>query len=355
MLTSKYQTNPHQPLTYAVLPDRTVRALAGFMQGERPGLDAEVGRFRHVKPRDPDRDGDIEVLDGVTFTHRFVRTPGDKGLVTYHVVEAGPADGEVVLLLHGIPDSWYQWCRVIARLAGRFRLIAPDLKGYGQSDKRPGDYTYAGTAEEIVGVLDALGVDRFNLVTHDRGTVAGDHIAAEHPFRVARYARGEQHLTHYHPMLSPQEHVFARPEPMRDPAKFVVAILGGAISRPVPNEILERTIQEYSYPGIAEAVPRYFNSSSFTQEWLERRTRLMSAWRAPMLLLQGAQSHAQPVEFYEDAALYIPNVSSVEVTLIDAGHFWPVENPEETGAAIETFLTGTPSFDAPTWLENLKV
>lgn len=355
MLTSKYQTNPHQPLTYAALPDRTVKALAEFMQGERPGLDAEVGRFRHVKPRDPDRDGDIEVLDGVTFTHRFVRTPGDKGLVTYHVVEAGPADGEVVLLLHGIPDSWYQWSRVIARLPGRFRLIAPDLKGYGQSDKRPGDYTCAGTAEELVGVLDVLGVDRFNLVTHDRGTVPGDHIAAKHPFRVARYMRGEQHLAHYHPMLSPQEYVFARPEPMRDPVTFIVAILGGAISRPVPNEILERTIQEYSYPGIAEAVPRYFNSSSFMQEWLERRTRIMSAWRAPMLLLQGAHSHAQPVEFYEDAALYIPNVPSVEVKLIDAGHFWPVENPEETGAAIETFLTGTPPFDAATWLENLEV
>ncbi len=48
-----------------------------------------------------------------------------------------------------------------------------------------------------------------------------------------------------------------------------------------------------------------------------------------------------------------PNVPSVEVKLIDAGHFWPDENPEETGAAIETFLTGTPPFDAATWLETL--
>jgi hypothetical protein len=79
MLTSKDRTNPHQPLTYAALPDRTVKALTGFMKGERPGLDAEVERLRHVKPCDPDRDGDIELLDGVTFTHRFVQTPGDKG------------------------------------------------------------------------------------------------------------------------------------------------------------------------------------------------------------------------------------------------------------------------------------
>ena len=353
MLTSKYQTNPRQPLTYAALPSPTVKALAEFMKAQRPGIAAEVERFRHVKPRDPDQADDTEVFDGVTFVHRFVQVPSNENLITYHLVEAGPADGEAVLLLHGIPDSWYQWHPVMAKLAGRFRLIAPDLKGYGQSDKRPGDYTYTGIAEELIGVVDALGVDRFNLVAHDRGTVAADHIAAKHAFRVMRYARGEQHLAHYHPMLSPQEHVFASPEPMRDPVKFIVEVFGGAVSRPVPDEVLERTIQEYSYPGVADAVPRYFNSSSFMQEWIERRTRLMSAWRAPILLIQGAQSHAQPVEFYEDAWQYMPNVPSAEVKLIDAGHFWPVENPEETAAAIQTFLTQTPPFDARAWLEQL--
>ncbi len=353
MLPSRYQSDPLQPLSYASLPDHTVKALAGFMKGERPGLDAEVERFRHVQPRAPDHDGQTEVLYGATFTHRFVTVPGDGGLITYHVVEAGPADAEAVLMLHGIPDSWYQWAPAMAQLAGRFRLIAPDLKGYGQSDKRPGDYTYAGTADEMIGLVDALGVQRFNLVTHDRGTVVGDHMAAKHAFRVSRYVRGEQQLAHYHPMLSPQEHVFGRPEPMRDPVKFIIAVVGGAVSRPVANDVMERTIQEYSYPGIADAVPRYFNSSSFTQEWIERRTRLMSAWRAPILLLQGAQSHAQPVEFYKDARRYIPNAMSVELKLIDAGHFWPIEDPEATTAAIETFLNESPAFDAAAWHRSL--
>ena len=355
MLISKSQTDPLPPLTFAALPDLTVQALTGFMKGDRPGLAAEVERFRHVKPRTPDQPGATEVLNGVTFTHRFLQTPGDSGLITYHIVEAGPVDGEAVLLLHGVPDSWYQWRDVMAKLAGRFRLIAPDLKGYGQSDKRPGDYTYAGTAEELVGVLDMLGVQRFNLVTHDRGTVPGDHIAAKHALRVLRYARGEQHLAHYHPLLSPQEQVFAHSGPMRDPVKFIVSVLGGAVARPLPDEVMERTIQEYSYPGIADAVPRYFNSSSFTQEWIERRTRLMSAWRAPLLLIQGAHSHAQPTEFYEDAWQYVPNVPSVDVKLIDAGHFWPVENPEETTAVIESFLTEAPPFEAETWLQQLEL
>lgn len=72
------------------------------------------------------------------------------------------------------------------------------------------------------------------------------------------------------------------------------------------------------------------------REWIERRTLLTPAWRAPILLIQGARSHAQPVGF----------------KLIDARHFWPVENPDETSAAIETFLTGTPPFGAAAWLES---
>ena len=74
----------------------------------------------------------------------------------------------------------------------------------------------------------------------------------------------------------------------------------------------------------------------------------------PCTTMQGAQSQAQPVEFYEDAWQYIPNVPSVELKLIDAGHFWPLENPDETGAAIETFLIETPPYDAGVWLNDLK-
>ena len=80
----------------------------------------------------------------------------------------------------------------------------------------------------------------------------------------------------------------------------------------------------------------------------------MTAWRAPILLIQGTQSYAQPTEFYQDAWRYIPNVPSAEVKLIDAGHFWPVENPDQTSTTIETFLTGTPLFDAAEWLKGLE-
>lgn len=353
MLTSKFQTNPHQPLTYAALQDRTAKALAGFMLGERPGLDGEVERFRDVMPRDPDWDGDVEVLDGVTFIHRFVQTPRDKGLVTHHVVVAGPADGEVVRLLHGIPDSWYQWCRVMARLAGRFRLIAPDIKGYGQSDKRPADYTYPGPAAKFVGVLDALSVDRFNLVTHERGTVPGGHIAAEDPFRVARYARGEQHLANYHPMLSPQEHVFA-PRNRCGIRSYSSWRYWAAPSR-APSRT--RSSSARSRNTAISASPRPCRATSTARPSPRsglNGVRSSCGTGARQCCCCGAPTATPSPSSSTRTPLYIPNVPSVEVTLIDAGHFWPVENPDETGAAIEKFLTATPPFDPANWRQTLK-
>ena len=106
-----------------------------------------LAEFAHVKPRPENKDGDIEVLEGQTFTHHFVLGPGDGEVIRWHYVEAGPKDGGVVVFLHGIPDSWYQWYQQMAVLAKTYCCIAPDLKGYGQSGKDAGDYHHEGARE----------------------------------------------------------------------------------------------------------------------------------------------------------------------------------------------------------------
>src|SRR5271155_4298207 len=70
---------------------------------------------------------------------------------------------------------------------------------------------------------------------------------------------------------------------MEDPKRFVVWVYTWITSLPIPDAEMERVIQEFSYEGIVRAVPRYFNSSSFRQEWLERRRRLLGAWKCPVL------------------------------------------------------------------------
>ena len=327
------------PLQYAELPERARKAIEGFIPDEARIAD-RVDHFRSVQPREPDRDGDQEVFDGVTFTHRFVDGPGDEESVSWHYVEAG--SGEPIVFLHGIPDSWFQWHHQMSALAATHRCIAVDLKGYGLSEKRPGDYRHEAVGEQLYAMLQTIGVTRFNLVTHDRGTVQGDFIAAKHPEAVLRYGRGEQHLFNFHPDLAPQGEIFMNAPwtgLMEDPVRFVVWVYTWITERPIPDAEVERVIQEFWYPGVSRAVPRYFNSSSFRQEWLARRNRLLKAWRCPVLIMQGYGSKTQPREFYEKARDYIPNASDVQVQYMPGGHFWTLESPKETTDAVRQLLT----------------
>ena len=124
---------------------------------------------------------DYPHIDGVT--HRFV----DAGGLRMHVAEAGPEDGEVIVLLHGWPQHWYEWRHQIPELAKHYRVICPDLRGFGWSDAPSSGYEKETLAEDIVNVLDALGLERVKLVGHDWGGWCGFLICLNHPERVERF------------------------------------------------------------------------------------------------------------------------------------------------------------------------
>jgi pimeloyl-ACP methyl ester carboxylesterase len=107
------------------------------------------------------------------------------------VVEAGPADGTPVLLLHGFPDSADLWRHQIPALAGAgYRVIAPDQRGFGQSDKPQAvdDYAIPLLLGDVVGVLDQLGIQRAHVVGHDWGALVAWIFAMSFPDRVDRLA-----------------------------------------------------------------------------------------------------------------------------------------------------------------------
>lgn len=322
-------------MTYTEVPARAQalldQALARGKRVEGPG---DLARVEQPKPN---QDGDTEVVGSTTVTHRFADAPGESETVRWHYVEAG--EGEPVVLLHGIPDSWYMWRHQIDDLSGRgYRVIAVDIKGYGQSDKGTGDYRHEGVSEQLLALLDQIGVGRFNMVGHDRGSVIFDYLGGNHPDRVLRYVRGEQHLWHFNPGLAPQEKIFTDPQQnqiMGQPAFFVRFLHTMLAVREIPRKDVIRTVQEWSHPQIGWAVPRYFYSSSFRKEWIDRRTRLIPAWDFPVLLLQGRDDPWQPYEFYEQALQHVP---TAELRLVDAGHYYHLENPGETQTAIRQFL-----------------
>jgi pimeloyl-ACP methyl ester carboxylesterase len=121
---------------------------------------------------------DLEEVEAVR--HRFVPT----GDVTLHVAEAGA--GPPMLLLHGWPQHWWCWRRMIGSLARDHRVIAPDLRGFGWSDAPPGDYAKATLARDIVALLDAEGIEQTAIIGHDWGGYVAFLLALEHPERVQR-------------------------------------------------------------------------------------------------------------------------------------------------------------------------
>ncbi len=114
--------------------------------------------------------------------HRYVAANGAR----FHVVEAGPAHGRMVMLLHGFPEFWWAWRAVLPVLAGAgYRAVAMDLRGYGGSDKTPNGYDPVTLAQDVSGVVKALGGSPAVVVGHGWGGYVGWATAALHPREVS--------------------------------------------------------------------------------------------------------------------------------------------------------------------------
>lgn len=114
-------------------------------------------------------------------THRYVSVNG----VRYHYVEAGR--GEPLVLIHGFPQNWYMWRKLIPELAKHFRVIVPDMRGAGWSDAPADGYGKAQIADEIAAFMDAVGAPRAKVMGHDWGGFVGFMLALRHPEKVDHY------------------------------------------------------------------------------------------------------------------------------------------------------------------------
>lgn len=103
-----------------------------------------------------------------------------------HVAEAGA--GEPLVLLHGFPQHWWAWRKVLPALADHHHVIAPDLRGAGWTEATAGGYTEEQLVADVVALLDALGLDRVSLVGLDIGAIVGFRVCLAHPERVRRFA-----------------------------------------------------------------------------------------------------------------------------------------------------------------------
>jgi pimeloyl-ACP methyl ester carboxylesterase len=119
-------------------------------------------------------------IEGVS--HHRVRARG----IEFHYAEAGSGD-DVVLCLHGWPQHWYEWRHLMPALADRHRVIALDLRGFGWSEAPADGYEKEDLADDVLAVLDELGIERVKLVGHDWGGWIGFLLCLKAPQRFDRY------------------------------------------------------------------------------------------------------------------------------------------------------------------------
>ncbi len=117
-----------------------------------------------------------------SFRHETAMVNG----VRLHYVTGG--EGPVLVLIHGLPTSWYEWRGILPALAERYRVIAPDLRGLGDSSKPPGGYDTHTAAEDIHQLVRSMGIDRVYVAGHDWGAAVGFAYAVRYRQEVLRLA-----------------------------------------------------------------------------------------------------------------------------------------------------------------------
>jgi haloacetate dehalogenase len=116
----------------------------------------------------------------VSLSHHTIEANGIK----QHFVEAG--SGPPVILLHGFPETWYAWRKQIPGLAKQYRVVIPDLRGYGETGKPPAGYDKRTMAADIRALMQELGISRAPLIGHDRGARVATRFAKDHPDAISR-------------------------------------------------------------------------------------------------------------------------------------------------------------------------
>jgi haloacetate dehalogenase len=276
-----------------------------------------------------------------------------------HVFLRDGGAGEPLILLHGFPQTHVMWHRIAPALAQKFRVIIPDLRGYGWSsvvkDEEPGSYSKRAMGEDLVAIAEHFGFTRFRLCGHDRGARVSYRFALDHPGRVEKLAlldliptyqvwdrmNGEQSIRVYHwPFL-------AQPAPIPEtliganPVLWQESCLAGWSGTKSLRAFDRRALQHYRAffgdPSRRHATCEDYRAGATTD--LEHDRADLAAGRqinAPTLVLWGEKGipagMASPLDAWK--AL----VPSAIGACIRGGHFIAEENPEDTLAALEAFL-----------------
>jgi len=265
--------------------------------------------------------------------------------------------GAPLILLHGYPQNHMCWHRVAPALAEHFRVIVPDLRGYGDSDTPPDDaehtaYSKREMARDIIGLMDALGIERAAILGHDRGARVTYRLALDHPERVSKLGiieivptgdfwaawNAELAMSAYHWTF------LAQPAPL--PETLIGADPVGYIEHTLRSWTLEKSLDSFA-PEALEAYRRQardparihamcadYRAGATTDRQLDDADRAAGRSLPCAMKFLWAET-GFPARTGHPAALWADWAPQMEDASCISGHFAMEENPQ---AVLECFL-----------------
>lgn len=279
------------------------------------------------------------------------------GDVTLNVAMAG--QGPPVVLLHGFPETHLAWREVAPRLARRHRVICPDLRGYGDSDKPPGDagherYSKRTMARDVVALMKSLEIPRFSAVGHDRGGLVAFRTALDHPQTVERLAildilpaadmwsslTGVAGVFAFHLYFLAQPPDFPERVIAASPKTFFGHFLDAwtKVKGAIPPEVRARYLATCAAPAAIHAVCEDYRASAYVDPAHDDNDRREGRRLGVPLLAMWQDPGDQPLPF-DPAKIWGAWAPRLETAVLACGHFLPEERPADVAGALERFLT----------------
>jgi len=284
-------------------------------------------------------------IDNMTFSHNMASVNG----IQLHYVIGG--HGNPVVLLHGWPETWYAWHKVMPALAKNYTVIAPDLRGLGDSSKPPTGYDGKTLAEDIHQLVTKLGFKTIFLVGHDIGTQVAYSYAAAHSAEVKRLAVMELTIPGFAPAgRMPLWWVIFHQTPDVPEAlvqgKETTYISWFFHNLPFnPAAITQADINEYvshySAPGGMRAGFEHYRA--FPQDAIQNQNYSKTKLTMPVLALGGGYiptfggNITMPTIIY-GMKILAQNVQGI--TVPNSGHFIPEEEPQFVIKQVANFFGG---------------
>jgi haloalkane dehalogenase len=285
-------------------------------------------------------------LPGYPFAANYLQVPDEEGSsLRLHFVDEGPRNGAVVLLLHGEPTWSYLYRKMIPVLAAAgLRAVAPDLIGFGKSDKptERSDYTFARHVAWIWSFIEQADLRDVTLVCQDWGSLIGLRVAAEHPDRFSRIVVGNGGLPTGDQRMPDAFHAW-RTFSQTVPVLPVGLIVGNGCTTPLPEAVVaayDAPFPDETYKAGARQFPTLVPASPDDPATPANRRawEALEQWSKPFLT---AFSDQDPITSGGERVLQsrIPGTrGQPHTTIHGAGHFLQEDRGEELARVVIDFI-----------------